>query len=257
MSRNAFDVEGLGKKNTDLFYKKERILTPVDIFTLEERDKRSQDPISKWKGWGGSDKKKNSEKKRAMNLFKAIARARTVSLERFIYALGIRQVGEATARLLARHYGSLANWRTSMNRAIDPESDARKELTSINGLGANMTEDIVAFFIEPQMRDLLDQLTNPIGDREPLVKVTDFQSQSTDSAITGKTVVFTGTLEKMTRSEAKARAERLGAKVSSTVSKRTDFVVLGPGAGSKGKDARDLGIKTLTEEEWLNLITGA
>jgi DNA ligase (NAD+) len=141
-----------------------------------------------------------------------------------------------------------------MSRAIDPECDARNELTSINGIGANMAEDIVAFFSEPQMQDLLDQLTKPIGDREPLVKVTDFEFLSTESGITGKTVVFTGKLEKMTRSEAKSRAERLGANVSSSVSKKTDYLVAGPGAGSKAKEARELGIRTLTEEEWLALI---
>lgn len=255
-SRNALDIEGLGEENIDLFYEKELIRTPVDIFTLEERDKRSSDPISSWKGWRG-EKKKGGENKRATNLFNAINRARIISLDRFIYALGIRQVGEATARLLARHYGSLTNWRTSMSRAIDPESDARKELTSINGIGDKMAQDIVAFFSEPQMQDLLDQLTNPIGTSEPLVKVTDFALLNTESAIAGKTVVFTGKLEKMTRSEAKSRAERLGANVSSSVSKKTDYLVAGQGAGSKAKEARALGIETLTEEEWLALIAGA
>ncbi len=254
-SRNALDIEGLGEENINLFYEKERIRNPVDIFKLEEDNRRreSKDRIENWPGW--MDKK--GEHKRAHNLFNAIDRARTVSLDRFIFALGIRQVGEATARLLARHYGSLKNWRTSMSQAFDPESDARKELTSINGIGANMAEDIVAFFSEPQMQDLLDQLTNPVGDGEPLVKITDFELQSTESKISGKTVVFTGTLEKMTRSEAKARAERLGAKVSSSVSKKTDYLVAGPGAGSKAKEAAALGIRTLTEEEWLALITEA
>jgi len=256
VSRNAFDIEGLGEENINLFYEKELIRTPVDIFTLAERDKLSENPISSWKGWRG-DKKKGGQFKRATNLFNAINRARIISLDRFIYALGIRQVGEATARLLARHYGSFNNWRASMSRAIDPESDARKELTSINGIGANMAEDIVAFFSESQMQDLLDQLTKPIGKNEPLVKITDFESLSTESAITGKTVVFTGKLEKMTRSEAKSRAERLGANVSSSVSKKTDYLVAGPGAGTKAKEARELGIKTLTEEEWLALIAAA
>jgi DNA ligase (NAD+) len=256
VSRNAFDIEGLGEENINLFYEKELIRTPVDIFTLEERDKLSENPISSWKGWRG-DKKKGGQFKRATNLFNAINRGRIIPLDRFIYALGIRQVGEATARLLARHYGSFNNWRTSMSRAIDPESDARKELTSINGIGANMAEDIVAFFSESQMQDLLDQLTKPIGKNEPLVKITDFESLSSESAITGKTVVFTGKLEKMTRSEAKSRAERLGANVSSSVSKKTDYLVAGPGAGTKAKEARELGIKTLTEEEWLALIAAA
>ncbi len=252
VSRNAFDIEGLGEENINLFYEKELIRTPFDIFTLEERDKHSPNPISTWKGWG--EKKKGGEKKRATNLFNAISRARTVSLDRFIYALGIRQVGEATARLLARHYGSLANWCTSMSLAIDPESDARKELTSINGIGDSMARDTVAFFSEPQMQDLLDRLTKPIDGADPLVKVNDFEFVKTESAISGKTVVFTGKLEKMTRSEAKVRAERLGAKVASAVSKKTDYLVAGPDAGSKAKNARELGVPILTEQEWLNLI---
>ncbi len=251
-SRNALDIEGLGEESIDLFYEKNLIRTPVDIFTLEERDKQSQAPISEWKGW--REKKKGGEKKRVTNLFNAINRARTISLDRFIYALGIRQVGEATACLLARHYGSLTNWRTSMNRAINPESNARTELTSINGVGDKMAEDLVAFFSEAQMQDLLDRLTKPVGNRDPLLKVTDFELMSINSVIAGKTVVFTGKLEKMTRSEAKARAERLGANVSSSVSRKTDYLVAGPGAGSKAKEARELGIKILTEEEWLELI---
>ena len=252
VSRNALDIEGLGEENLNLFFERGLIQTPVDIFTLEERDKNSDNPISTWKGWG--EKAKSGEKKRTTNLFNAINNARSVSLDRFIYALGIRQVGEATARLLARHYVSLKNWRNSMTRAIDPSSDARAELTSINGIGEKMAQDIVAFFSEPQMQDLLDQLTEPSGSNPPLVRVTDFVLTTTESAITGKTVVFTGTLEKMTRSEAKARAERLGANVSSSISKKTDYLVAGPGAGSKAKNAAALGIRILSEEEWLALI---
>jgi len=252
VSRNAFDIEGLGETNIDSFYEKGLIRTPVDIFRLEERDKQSVNPISTWKGWG--EKSKDTEKKRATNLFNAIKRARTVSLDRFIYALGIKQVGEVTARLLARHYGSLANWRKSMTEAIEKESDARKEMVSINGIGESMAEDIAAFFREPRMQDLLDQLTNPIGGIDPLVTVTDFEFEATQSAITGKTIVFTGALEKMTRSEAKARAERLGAKVSSSLTKKTDLLIAGPGAGSKEKKARELEIKILTEQDWLALI---
>lgn len=254
-SRNAFDIEGLGEENLNLFFEKDLILTPVDIFTLEERDKHSNAPISTWRGWG--EKTKGGERKRATNLFKAIDHARIISLDRFIYSLGIRQVGEATARLLARHYGSLSNWRASMARAMDSNSDARNELTSINGIGKKMAQDIVAFFSEPQMQDLLDQLTEPSKGKPPLVKVTDFVLTTTDSTITGKTVVFTGTLEKMTRSEAKARAERLGANVSSSVSKKADYLVAGPGAGAKAKNAAALGVKILSEDEWLALIAEA
>lgn len=245
-SRNAFEIEGLGEENINLFYEKELIRTPVDIFTLEERDKHSPNPISTWKGWGGKNK-------RATNLFNAINRARTISLDRFINALGIRQVGEATARLLARRYGSLRNLRANMNLAVNPNSDARKELTS-GGIGESMAKDIIAFFSDTHMQALLDQLTMPIGKVEPLVNVSDFKLETTKSAISGKTIVFTGKLEKMTRPEAKARAERLGANVGSSVSKKTDYMVAGPGAGSKAKAARELGITLLTEEEWLNLI---
>jgi DNA ligase (NAD+) len=252
-SRNAFDIEGLGEENINLFYEKGLFRSPVDIFTLEDRDKHSSNPISSWKGWG--EKSKRGEKKRAANLFNAIKRARTIPLDRFIYALGIRQVGEVTARLLARHYGSLANWRAGMSRAIDSESDERKQLTSINGIGDKMARDIVAFFCEPQMQNLLARLTEPIGDAEPLVAVTDFEFVKIESAISGKTVVFTGKLEKMTRPEAKARAERLGANVASSLSKKTDYLVAGTGAESKkAKAAHDLGVPVLTEQEWLDLI---
>lgn len=254
VSRNAFDIEGLGELNIDLFYEKNLIQMPVDIFTLEERDGRSDNPISSWKGWGGKAKKRGKESKRVRNLFDAINRARTIPLDRFIYALGIRQVGEATARLLARHYGSLANWRNSMTQAIDKESEARKELRSINGIGDSMVGDIVAFFAEPKMQALLDQLTKPTGKAGPLVTVTDFELPNIESPITGKTVAFTGTLETMTRSEAKARAERLGANVASSVSQKTDYVVVGPGAGSKAKKAQELGVKVITEQEWLELL---
>jgi DNA ligase (NAD+) len=245
-SRSAFDIEGLGNENVDLFYEKGLIRNPADIFTLKQRDKKSNDPISTWKGWGGKNK-------RATNLFNAIDRARIIPLDRFIYALGIRQVGEATARLLARRYRSLSTLHANMKLALDPKSDARKELTS-GGIGESMARDIIAFFSDPQVEKLLDQLTLPQGHDEPLVKVTDFELETAKSPITGKTIVFTGKLEKMTRSEAKARAERLGANVSGSVSKKTDYLVAGPGAGSKAKDARELGVKVLTEEEWLALI---
>jgi len=248
VSRNAFDIEWLGEMNIDLFYENNLIRTPADIFTLEKNDQSSDNPISTWKGWGGE------EQKRVRNLFNAINRARTISLDRFIYALGIRQVGEATARLLARHYLSLTHWRKCMEAAVDPNSEARKDLLLIDGIGNSVAEDIVSFFREPQNQEVLDRLTKSNDNSEPLVKVNDFELSNIESPITGKTVVFTGTLEKMTRSEAKARAERLGANVSSSVSKKTDYLVAGPGAGSKAKEARELGIKILIEEEWLDLV---
>lgn len=245
VSRNAFDIEGLGEKNIRLFYEKGLLRTPVDIFTLEERDRRSERPLSAWKGWGDVS---------ASNLFDAIARARAISLDRFIYALGIRQVGEATARLLARHYRTLKNWCQSMEAAIDPDSEARKDLLSINGIGESMAEDIVSFFREPQNQEVLKKLYAPRDKGEPLVTVRDFDLPATASPVTGKTVVFTGKMETMSRSEAKAHAERSGANVASSVSKKTDYVVAGPGAGSKEKEARKLGLRILSEREWLELI---
>jgi DNA ligase (NAD+) len=244
VSRNAFDIDGLGEKNIRLFYEKGLIRTPVDIFTLEERDRRSDQPLSSWKGWGDTS---------ARNLFDAIRRARTISLDRFIYALGIRQVGEATARLLARHYLTRKNWCQSMEAAVDPESAARENLLSINGIGESMAEDIVSFFAEPRNQELLNKLYDP-RDGEPLVTIRDFEPSNMASPVSGKTVVFTGRMESMSRSEAKAHAERSGANVASSVSKKTDYVVTGPGAGSKEKEARKLGLTILSEREWLDLI---
>jgi DNA ligase (NAD+) len=140
-----------------------------------------------------------------------------------------------------------------MEDASDPQSDARKDLLSINGIGESMAQDIVTFFREPQMLEVLDQLTMP-HNAQPLVKVNDFELPSLESPISGKTVVFTGTLETMTRSEAKAHAERLGANVTNSISQRTDYVVEGPGAGSKAKKARELGLRILTEQEWVDLV---
>ena len=245
VSRNAFDIEGLGEKNIRLFYEKGLIRTPVDIFTLEERDRRSEPPLSSWKGWGDTS---------ARNLFDAINRARTISLDRFIYALGIRQVGDATARLLARHYLTRKNWCQSMEAAVDPDSEARKDLLSINGIGESMAEDIVSFFREPQNQEVLNKLYGPRENSESLVTVRDFEPMNMASPVSGKTVVFTGKMETMSRSEAKAHAERSGANVASSVSRKTDYVVTGPGAGSKEKEARKLGLTILSEREWLDLI---
>ena len=247
VSRNAFDIEGLGEMNIDLFYEKKLIKTPVDIFTLEERDRQSNHPLSTWKGWRGKNKK-------ASKLFEAIARARTISLDRFIYALGIRQVGEATARLLARHYRTLTHWRNCMEKASRSDSEELKDLLSISGIGESVAEDIVSFFREQQNQDVLDKLTNPRQNRGALVTVTDFELSDTGSPIAGKTIVFTGALESMSRSEAKARAERMGANVAGSVSKKTDYVVAGPGSGSKEKEARKLGLTILSEREWLDLV---
>jgi len=246
-SRDAFDIEGLGEKNIELFYGKGLIRAPADIFTLEARDGQGVPPLREWEGWGD---------KSARKLFDAIERARTIPLDRFIYALGIRQVGEATARLLAKHYLSLARWRESMQAAQNRTFEEHADLLSINGIGAGMVEDMLGFFAEPHNREVLDSLTMARAGRAPLVTVTDFDRPPAVSPVAGKTVVFTGSLESMSRSEAKAQAEALGANVAGSVSKKTDYVIMGPGAGSKEKKARELGLTVVTEQQWLELIGG-
>ncbi len=247
VSRNAFNIEGLGEMNIALFYEKKLIGTPVEIFTLKERDQQSEHPLSTWDGWRGKNK-------RANRLFDAIDRARTISLDRFIYSLGIRRIGQAKARLLARHYRTLTHWRDCMEKATDPASEEMKDLLSIGGIGESMAEDIVSFFREEQNQDVLDKLTHPLHNRGALVTITDFELSDTGSPIAGKTVVFTGALDSMSRPEAKALAERLGANVAGSVSKKTDYVIAGSGAGSKEKEARKLGLTILSEREWLDLI---
>jgi DNA ligase (NAD+) len=244
-SRDAFDIEGLGEKNIETFHSQDLIKTPVDIFTIEARDGRQLPPLQEWDGWG---------EKSARKLFDAIQRARIIPLDRFIYALGIHQVGQATARLLASHYLSLVGWREGMDAAQDRDAEECAELLSISGIGASMVDDILAFMAEPHNREVLDALTLPRDGQPPLVTVTDFERTATASPVAGKTVVFTGSLQAMSRSEAKAQAEALGANVAGAVSQKTDIVVAGPGAGSKEKKARQLGLTVLTEQEWLELI---
>jgi DNA ligase (NAD+) len=237
VSRDAFDIEGLGEKNIEAFFADALIRSPADLFTLEKRGGREK--LSNREGWGP---------KSIDNLFNAIARRRTINLERFIYALGIPQVGQATARLLAHHYGSFPTWRDAMVAAQDETSDAYKELTSIEQIGPKVATDLVGFFAEQHNREILAKLTNELT-------IEDFVRPATsNSPIAGKIVVFTGTLETMGRNEAKAGALALGAKVAGSVSKKTDLLVAGPGAGSKLKEAEALGVKVVTEEEYLRLI---
>jgi DNA ligase (NAD+) len=158
--------------------------------------------------------------------------------------------------LLARHYLSLTNWRTSLETAQDHDSESYNDLLSINGIGESMLDDILGFIAEPHNRDILNALTQPVDGQAPLVTVTDFERPAMTSPIAGKTVVFTGSLETMSRNEAKAQAEALGANVAGSVSKKTDFVVAGPGAGSKETKARELGLTVLTEQQWLDLLQG-
>lgn len=235
VSRNAFDIEGLGGKHIQAFYEDGLIKTPADIFRL------SAEHLDGREGW---------KDKSIQNLLDAIAARRTIDMPRFIYALGIRQVGQATARLLAKQYGDLSALRHAMEGARVIGSEALEELLSIDGIGKAMADDIVEFFAEPHNQEVLDDLL-------AYVTVEPFEAPSAEgSPVAGKTVVFTGTLEAMSRGEAKATAESLGAKVSGSVSKKTDIVVAGPGAGSKEKKARELGLQVLSEAQWLQLIEG-
>jgi DNA ligase (NAD+) len=239
VSRNAFDIEGMGEKNIEEFFKDKIIDSPADLFTLEKRGGRKK--LSEREGWA---------EKSIDNLFAAIEQRRTISLERFIYALGIRQIGQATARLLAHAYGSFDAWRKAMTAAKDKESDAWTELTSIEQIGEAVADDLVGFFAEKHNRTVLDALAKELT-------IEDFVRPDTSgSPIAGKIIVFTGTLETIGRNEAKAQAQSLGAKVAGSVSKKTDIVVAGPGAGSKLKDAQALGVKVMTEEEYFKLIGG-
>ncbi len=247
VSRDAFDIEGFGGKHIQAFLDDDLITRPGDIFRLQTHEKA----ISEREGWGPQS---------AAKLVSAIEARRTIGLDRFIYALGIRQVGQATAKLLARNYGTLDAWRDAMTAAYKERKaaeEARKpeevgeayaELCSIEGIGMSVADDLVFFFGEAHNRDVLDDLDKELTIEEVAAPETG------NSPVAGKTVVFTGTLETMTRSEAKARAETLGAKVAGSVSKKTDYVVVGADAGSKAKKAAELGVTVLSEAEWQALI---
>jgi DNA ligase (NAD+) len=241
VSRNAFDIEGLGEKQIAAFFADELVRSPADIFTLERRDKKSLKRIANREGWG---------QRSADNLFKAIDARRNIELNRFIYALGIRHVGEATAKDLAKTYGTFEAFQAAMIAASDEESEAYADLTSTDGVGEVVAGAIIAFFDEPHNLKAIAALLNE-------VTVEPFEAADTSgSVVAGKTVVFTGTLTRMTRAEAKAMAERLGAKVAGSVSKKTDYVVAGADAGSKLKKARELGVAVVSEDEWLAMVGG-
>ena len=208
------------------------------MFTLGERDKKNLKRLKNREGWGEASVRK---------LFDAIDARRSIGLDRFIFALGIRHVGETTARALARAYGTADHFREQMVAAGCMEGDAWNELNAIDGIGDIVAEAVVQFFGEPHNRDVVDELLKH-------VTVTELEARSTTSPVAGKTVVFTGALERMTREEAKAMAERLGAKVSGSVSKKTDLLVAGPGAGSKLKDAEKYGVEVIDENTWFERV---
>ncbi len=241
VSRAAFDIEGLGAKQVEAFYHDDQlsVTEPADIFTLRERDGRALTKLKNREGWG---------EKSAANLFDAIDEKRRISLNRVIFALGLRHVGESASNLLANHYTSWQAFESAMIDAGKKEGDAWEELIGIDGVGGVMAASVTDAFAQSQERAAIDRLIAQLDVQEMPKRDT------SSSPVTGKTVVFTGTLEKMTRAEAKATAEALGARVSGSVSAKTDLLVAGPGAGSKAKKAADLGIETLDEDGWLDLI---
>lgn len=252
VSRNAFDIEGLGIERIQLFFDQGRIKQPADIFTLEQREEQRLDRLVSMTGFG----KKSVEK-----LFAAIEARRSIALDRFIFALGIRQIGEATAKLLARTYRTAEHWRTRMlaaatERALmrtekKPElvGEAYAELCAIEQIGVSVADDLTDFFHEQHNLEALAALLDQVSVEEYVPP-----AAAASSAVAGKTVVFTGTLTTMGRSEAKAKAEALGAKVAGSVSAKTDYVIVGADAGSKAAKAQELGVTILSEEEWAALI---
>ena len=234
-SRNALDIEGLGDKQIEAFFHEGLIRTAADIFTLPARDARDGLSLAEREGYGATSVK---------NLFAAIEARRQPALNRFIFALGIRRVGETNARRLARHFGTFDALRACARDAVEG-SDHRGELEAIEGVGPIVAESVADFFLEKRNEHALDALLAQVTP-EPMEQVV------SSSPVAGKTVVFTGSLERLTREEAKAQADRFGAKVSGSVSAKTDLVVAGPGAGSKLAKAKDLGIEVISEDEWFS-----
>ena len=242
VSRRAFDIEGLGVKQIEYFYEDEDlpIKAPGDIFTLKKRDAAKGHILKDREGFGEVS---------VRNLFAAIEARREISLERFLNALGVRHVGETTAKVLARAYGSWQDFHDAALKVADGDEAAREEMDGIDQIGETVVDAIGRYFGERHNRDLVEALTGE-------VTILDAEQATSDSPVAGKIVVFTGSLERMSRDEAKAMAERLGAKVSGSVSKKTDLVVAGPGAGSKLKDAEKHGVEVIDEAGWFDLVGG-
>jgi DNA ligase (NAD+) len=239
VSRAAFDIEGLGAKQVEQFYRDGWIREPADIFTLQTRYGSGLQRVSNRDGWG---------EKSAAKLFAAIDERRRIGLGRLIFGLGIRHVGEAASNLLALHYGDWPTFEAAITAAAAMEGPEWDDLLAIDGVGSVLAASLVSEFAQHEERASIDRLVAQL-DVQPAMR-----PDTAGSPVAGKTVVFTGTLERMTRAEAKARAEALGAKVAGSVSARTDLVVAGPGAGSKGRKAAELGIEVIDEDAWLALL---
>jgi DNA ligase (NAD+) len=259
VGRDAFDIEGFGETTIQTLFDEGLLKEPADIFQLKAKEAKVKAAIkarretlsAERRGEGAKKAKKKEEEpeKAILNLFAAIEARRTIPLDRFILALGIRHVGETTARLLARHYHDWESFRAAMEAATEG-GEAFEALDNINGIGEVVAKAIADFFDEAHNRKALDRL-------EQELEITPLERAATTSPVSGKTLVFTGTLETMTRGEAKARAEALGAKVAGSVSKNTDIVIAGPGAGSKLKEAQTLGVQVMSETDWLAFIGAA
>lgn len=247
VSKHALDIDGLGDRIIRQFFEEGMIKSPADIFKLKEKDQTSNRPLRGRDGWGARS---------AENLFQAIEDKREIALDRFIYALGIRQIGQATAKKLAENYGSLDHLEEEMIKAykgsdnIDEGNQAFSNLIAIEDIGPAVAKDLMGFFAEQHNKDLLNELR-----LEMTIKDYEVEEVDGDNPVFGKTVVFTGTLQQMGRSEAKKQAESLGCKVASAVSGSTDYLIAGEKAGSKLKKAESLGVTVLSEDEWLDLIS--
>src|SRR5215468_6474362 len=236
VSRRAFDIDGLGEKQIQLFFEQEWVKEPADIFTLEARNAKIK--LEEVEGFGETS---------VRNLFGSIAARREISLDRFIYGLGMRHVGDTTARVLARAYGTWQAFHDAALKLARGDEETREDMDNLDQIGDTVIESLAAYFGEAHNRGIVEKLTKE-------VRIIDAERPRTDSVVAGKTVVFTGSLEKMTRDEAKAMAERFGAKTAGSVSKKTDYVVAGPKAGSKLAKAKEFGVTVLTEDEWFELI---
>ena len=237
VSRRAFDIDGLGEKQLQYFFDEGWVKEPADIFTLQKRNAKLK--LEEIEGYGETS---------VRNLFAAIESRRRIALERFIYALGMRHVGETTALALARGYGSWDAFHDACLKVAKGDEETIAEMDALDQIGDTVIKSVAAYFGESHNRGIVERLV------KELEEIIDAEKPKSNSSVSGKTVVFSGSLERMTRDEAKANAERLGAKAASSVSKRTDYLIAGPGAGSKLTDAKKYGVTVLTEDEWLKLI---
>jgi DNA ligase (NAD+) len=237
VSRRAFDIDGLGEKQIQFFFDEGWVKEPADIFTLPKRNAKLK--LKEIEGYGDTS---------VRNLFASIEGRRRISLERFIYSLGMRHVGETTALALARGYGSWEAFHEACLKVAKADEETIAEMDALDQIGDTVIKSIAAYFGESHNRGIVERLVRELDE------IVDSEQPKSNSAVSGKTVVFSGSLERMTRDEAKANAERLGAKAASSVSKKTDYLIAGPGAGSKLAEAKKHGVAVLTEDEWLKMI---